>query len=155
MSFRNLKITTVSLFLIISSAFANSVQNGFFDFKKAKLANETKGITSVILVLKEKSGTTNYKTQASKFKQISKSKFQITNLKPVIPESAMKRTSQLSGGNLSRAAQNMRNMYSAELEKGADIVEVLEKLNSMPEVKYAEPNYPVELFSAPNISNGI
>ncbi len=147
MNFRTLKITTICLVLSVISVFANPGQKNFFNFKKAKLKTETKGITSVIIVYKDQgAGTT------AKFSQrrTSNVKDLMPKLKPVFPKTQLKRVMQSKNGKLSRAAQNIRNMYSAELAKGADIVEVLEKLNSMPEVKYAEPNYPVELFSAPN-----
>ncbi|RLC49365.1 MAG: hypothetical protein DRI23_09355, partial [Candidatus Cloacimonadota bacterium] len=47
-------------------------------------------------------------------------------------------------------AKNLQNMYIAEIEKGKNIAEVINELKADPIVKYAEPNFPVELCVAPN-----
>ena len=155
--------STIFIALItLLSSFSFGAQKQYFDFKKAKLDAQTTNVTSVIIVMEEEvsgvgcqvSGATNSKSH----KQITSPLIplqrgnKITNLKPVFPDTLKTRITRMSDGKLSRAARNLQNMYTAEISKGANVSEVIKELNAMPEVKYAEPNYPIELFSKPNDS---
>jgi len=51
---------------------------------------------------------------------------------------------------VSAAQRNLDNMYSAEVLAADGLGEVLAQLNQSPLVEYAEPDWPIELFSAPN-----
>ena len=130
--------------IAVMSSFSYGGTKQFFDFKKAKFTAQMTNVTSVIIVFEEE----NSKTINSKIQKINSK--QISNIIPVFPDTQMKRVAQSSGGKLSRAARNIQNMYSAEIVKDANIADVLKELNAMPEVKYAEPNYPLELLSTPN-----
>ena len=135
-----LNATLFIVWITLLSSFSFAAKKQFFDFQKAKLDAQTTNVTSVIIVFEDE----DVKSLRSKVKS------QITNLKPLFSAKQMKRTAQSNGNKLSRAARNIRNMYSAEISKGANVSEVIKELNAMPEVKYAEPNYPIELFSTPN-----
>ena len=129
----------ISILLLCSAIFAAPQINHFSSLKNYNHPELT-NVSSVIIVFEDE----NVKSLRTKVES------QITNLKSLFPDTAMKRAVQSSGNKLSRAAKNLQNMYTAEIEKGKNIAEVINELNAMPEVKYAEPNFPIHLFAAPN-----
>ena len=101
-------------------------------------------VDSVIVVFKEeavsreKDGTS--KAEKATFKKI---KFQ---------RKLFKTASKPKKGNakISKAARNLDHMYVAELADGASLSAALSELKSSPLVQYAEPDWPIELMSAPD-----
>jgi len=139
-----MKKIIVSLCLSLCFAAFAAPQIKHLSSLKSYRTEQLTNVTSVIIVFED----ADSKTINSK--RISNFKFQITNLNPLFPDTSTTRLAQSSDGKLSPAAKNFQNMYTAEIVKGANIADVINELNAMPEVKYAEPDYPISLFAAPN-----
>ena len=132
---KKIAIPLASLLTLI--AFAEPQVKHLCSFKNYT-SKSLEGVSSVIIVFEEE----NVKSLRSKVKS------QITNLKHLFPDTPMKRIAQSS--ELSSAARNLQNMYIADVSEDENINEVIDELNAMPEVKYAEPNFPVKPLALPN-----
>jgi len=139
-------ITMLILFLAIN---VNAVSVKKIKFNYINPALDTNQIEEVIVVMEEE--VSGVGCQSSGKSNIPLTPFKggiIQEMRKLIPDMSTKRAALST--KPSRAAKNLQNMYIAKIEKGKNISDVIKNLNAMPEVKYAEPNYPIELFAAPN-----
>jgi len=139
---KSLKKTALFFSLFLCSAILAAPQIKHLSSFKNYTSRDLKGVSSVIIVYKDDS--LNVRSLTPKVNN------QITNLRKLFPELSTKRINQQNGNKLSRAARNLQNMYIADLSKDKNINEVIDELNAMPEVKYAEPNFPVKPLAIPN-----
>jgi len=113
-----------------------------------ELLEQAKEIRSVIIVLKD--------TPVSQplADGMSSPEFSIPgmgSLKKVFSTSTDSVVGPLSDGtSVSSAKRNLDNMYTADVLADGDIASVLSQLSRSPLVQYAEPDWPLELYAAPN-----
>ena len=141
-------LTSLATLILFSSLNLSAVSVKKIDFNYINSALDTNQIEEVIVVMEEVPGAPNCKTQISNIKQNPKFKNQISNIKRLFPDTQMKRIAQSS--EPSPASKNLQNMFIAKVSGNKNISEVIKELNADPLVKYAEPNYPIQLCATPN-----
>ncbi len=128
----------------------NASPEQFFDaahFSPRELA-ALQEVDSVIIVFKE-SATVRKKDGKS---AAEKAEFKsIKNLKKSVAHSLKKSGKSKKGGSSpSRAARNLKNMYSAKLAEGSGVFDAMEEIRNSGLVEYVEPDYKVYPLAVPN-----
>ncbi len=104
-----------------------------------------RSIQSVVVVFKEAAVS---KKDGRGVSSVEKAVFKKIKMKSKLFATAS--MSKKGRASRSRAARNLDNMYVAEVADGETLRSALAELQRSPLVEYAEPDWPIELLSAPN-----
>jgi len=129
----------LAMLIIFSAINVTAVSVKKIDLNFINPTLDTNQIDEVIVVL-----NSDVKGQRSKVESL------IQNIKPLFPDADTQMKQVAQSSESSRACENLQNMFIAKIEKGKNISEVIKELSAMPEVKYAEPNFPIYLCSVPD-----
>jgi len=119
-----------------------------------EMIEQAKSLRSVIVVFKEALPEQPVGALSDEGGDVPSLFSSLGGLKKMIQTSTSELTAPLSDGGASpaliSATRNLNHMYKAELTPDTSMGEALRELLTSPLVEYAEPDWPLDLYAAPN-----